>query len=164
MATSTYIPLAGVTLGSAMTEVSITGISQDYSDLVLVVSGAATSTLRVYFQINAYTGSDYDTVRLSGEGSTDSSQTLTNQGQFLMTSEAWMNSDGSLMITEFFDYSATDKHKSLLTRTSTPTRGVEAFAQRLASTAAITSIKVYPSNAAFAAGCTFKLFGIHGEV
>jgi hypothetical protein len=58
------------------------------------------------------------------------------------------------------DYSATDKHKTVLVRSNAASTGVEAIAQRWASTAAITSILVFPSTGSWAAGGTFSLYGI----
>ena len=156
----TYTLIDSVTLATSATQLTFSSIPAG-GDCVLVVAGASsTGALRVYFQVNGDTGNNYNTVRMSGDGSSSSSQSLANQGQFLMTSEGWMEPAGSVLITQFMDYSATDKHKSLLTRTNTPSRAVEAFAQRWASTSAITSIRIYVSNDSFAAGTVFSIYDI----
>ena len=61
---------------------------------------------------------------------------------------------------DFFDYSATDKHKSALSRLSDAGASVSMSANRWASTAAITSITMTASTGTFSAGATFHLYGI----
>jgi hypothetical protein len=62
-------------------------------------------------------------------------------------------------ILQIMDYSATDKHKSALTRTTHTSQSVvEALASRWANTAAITSLAV--SGGTFNVGSTFALYGI----
>jgi len=61
------------------------------------------------------------------------------------------------------DYSATDKHKTVLTRASTAASSVWAIAGRVATTSAITSVAfIGPDDASdqFLSGSTFALYGI----
>jgi hypothetical protein len=63
-------------------------------------------------------------------------------------------------IHQIMDYSATDKHKTVLTTRILAASYVDRFAQRWANTSAITSMEVFASSNAFAIGSTFSLYGI----
>ena len=62
--------------------------------------------------------------------------------------------------TQFMDYSATDKHKSALSRANNAEIGTMASALRWANTAAITSIESFAFSNSWAAGGTVNLYGI----
>ena len=49
---STYQPIASVTLSSAQSSVTFSGIPQTYTDLVVVVSGYYSGTTYGSFQLN----------------------------------------------------------------------------------------------------------------
>jgi hypothetical protein len=58
------------------------------------------------------------------------------------------------------DYSATNKHKSVVTRNDHPSH-TQAQANRWANTAAITSISIaVRGGSSFASGSTFSLYGV----
>tara|TARA_R110000782_G_scaffold237531_1_gene324016 strand:+ start:189 stop:683 length:495 start_codon:yes stop_codon:yes gene_type:complete len=162
MATPTYIPLATVTLAASSPQVTFTNISQDYSDLVLVANFQHTSAyVNMRMNVNS-SGSGYNQVHMLGNGSSALSGTST--GSYFEVGIFSPNTGQNVLSsTEFFDYSATDKHKSLLIRTDNSARATEAIAGRWANTSAITSISLAPASGEIAAGSTFKLFGIHGE-
>jgi hypothetical protein len=78
---------------------------------------------------------------------------LTLNGGFQTTS-------GNLTAT-FFDYSATDKHKTYVSQNGTSNKGSEVAAGRWANTAAVTSLTLSSVNGwTFAAGSTFALYGV----
>jgi hypothetical protein len=59
------------------------------------------------------------------------------------------------------DYTASDKHKTVLARNNVPGTGVEAQAARWANNNAITSITVITSSGAgFATGTVISIYGI----
>jgi len=65
-------------------------------------------------------------------------------------------------ISQLLDYSATDKHKTLINRLNSTnggssTENVEQQAARWANTAAVTSIEIFGN---FASGATFNLYGV----
>ena len=64
------------------------------------------------------------------------------------------------IIAQVMDYSATDKHKTFLTRESRTGAAVAAIASRWASTSAVTSLAVIGDGGNFASGCTFSLYGV----
>ena len=98
-----------------------------------------------------------------GTGSVTGSSAASGQANLELASSfgAGSSSSGRFILTaQLMDYSATDKHKTVLTRSGTNLDGVEALAGRWANTAAVTSWVILTSSAAFASGTTFALYGI----
>lgn len=157
MPTQTYIPLANLTLSASASEVTFTSISQAYRDLVLVCSMANTvGNGALMMRINNDTAANYSWIRMYGDGSTASSSTgSSNSATIGNFGTNLSNSQLSIM-----DYSATDKHKSMLSRTNDSAYIVSAYAARWASTSAVTSFNVFPGGNAFASGSSFALYGI----
>jgi|LakMenEpi03Aug12_release.lakeMendotaPanAssembly.Ray.scaffolds.fasta_scaffold590825_1 hypothetical protein len=167
MPTATYIALANYTVaGAGDGEVEFTSIPASFRDLVLVInivglSGTPT-TAGAYLQVNSDTGSNYSYVYMRGSGSAATSVSVasdTKWGDALFSSDNPHNA-----IIQFMDYSATNKHKTMLSRTNDPSSlGVAGYAGRWANTNAITSIKIVaPDSAAdtFDIGSSFALYGV----
>lgn len=163
MPTPTYTPLANVTLGSSAASVTFSSISGSYRDLVFVFNGSKTTSgaISVGLQFNSDTGSNYSNVFMYGDGS--SVQTGASTSTMIFTGRvAGVNNIGD-GVTSIMDYSATDKHKSVISRGNAVTDNITiAYAGRWANTAAITSIKAIIENGSgsFAVGSTFALYGI----
>jgi hypothetical protein len=154
MPTPTYTPLATQTLSSTASSVTFSSIPATYRDLILVVNcrhtGSGTQDLIMQFNSDAGNASR---VYMAGYSSTTESGTLSN-----IVAQFNDQNNNEVGISHIMDYSATDKHKTVLTRTN-DSGFVEAMAQRWASTAAINSIRLaYTST--FAIGSTFSLYGI----
>ena len=58
------------------------------------------------------------------------------------------------------DYSATDKHKTVLSRSGQANSAVDAWAGRWANTTGITSFGMAPATGNFQAGSVFSLYGV----
>lgn len=159
MPTPTYTPLANITLGSSAASVIFSSINQGFRDLVLVINAWQTTPTGSNITLNGDSAGNYSNVRMSGTGSATSSASQT--GWFgLKTYWTTAPSPGSNVIINFLDYSATDKHKTILTRSNDTVYGVEAWANRWASTAGVTSITIPAGGDTWAAGSTFSLYGI----
>lgn len=158
MPTSTYTPLAEITLGSSAASVSFSSVSQIYRDLVLVMSVKTTgSNTLARLTFNSDTATNYSRVNMVGNGSTaTSSSESADNGIFACDVSS---SDFYVQINQIMDYSATDKHTSVLTRTAREDRTI-ALAQRWANTAAVTTATITIAAGTFAAGSTFSLFGV----
>ena len=157
MPTPTYKPLATVTLASTATSITFSSIPATYRDLVLVINGKATAAASLRIRVNSDTGNNYLWLRMIGEAagvfSDSSSPANFLDGGNPSTTEGYMS------ITQFMDYSATDKHKTTLHRINFPaTTHTLTNAGKWLNTAAITSIQVY--NPTFAVGFTASLYGI----
>jgi len=164
MPTSAITALATLTLGSAQATVTFSGITGAYRDLRLVMSGLTNaSSDTVYCQINNQTGSAlYSRVIMSGTGSSAvSSADDDTTGLRFTYYGSWNVSVLANLTVDFLDYSATDKHKTALSRSNRTDSGVDAMAHRFASTNAITSLKLTLfSGNSYAAGSTFTLYGV----
>lgn len=166
MAANTYVALATQTLASTTSSVTFTGISQDYTDLVLVVSARSTNGSgddSMYFQVNSDTGSNYSWTRVLGNGSSASSYRLSSQtaGTFDgVAGGSTASGTYNTMVLNFQNYSNTSTYKTILGRSGTAGAYTLAAANLWRSTSAITSIYLTLAAGSFAAGSTFSIYGI----
>ena len=158
MPTSTYTALATVTLASTDSEIVFGSIPATYRDLVVVInipSLTGSPTARGgYISLNS-TG--LSSVYMTGNGSSASSGTDATDGI-----AAFANAQGVYTF-QIMDYSATDKHKTVLTRASIGSTAVWAIASRYASNSAVTSVSFTAPDSGsdlFSIGSTFSLYGI----
>jgi hypothetical protein len=162
---SAYTALANVTLGSSAASVTFSSISQAYRDLVLVFQGTSSVADRgLYARINSDSGSNYSYVSAYGNGSTAASESGTSSYILAHNGSASSTTVQSLIVYNFMDYSATDKHKTILIRENQPSgstyNDTAMLANRWANTAAITSISFIYSSGNLNAGTTVALYGV----
>ena len=157
------VPLANITLSSSASSVTFSSISGSYKDLVLVASILGATGLDFgLMRFNSDSGGNYSYVGMSGDGSAASSDNASSQNQILLPVYfAWTTTDSLSGVVNIMDYSATDKHKTVLIRFGGAAQGTEASAQRWASTSAVTSISIQGSSHNFASGSTFALYGVN---
>jgi hypothetical protein len=164
MPTPTYTALATSTLTGTASSFTFSAIPGTYRDLVLIAVppfvGSATNRGSV-LRVNGISTSDYSNVRTdnaTSAASTDTSLPLIGES----TSAAIFHK------IDFMDYSATDKHKTLLIRTGQDGTRVSMIVGRVATTSAITSITLFPPDNfispgtpdLWAIGSTFSLYGV----
>jgi hypothetical protein len=159
MPTPTYTPLATVTLGSTASSVTFSSIPATYRDLIVVCEFVPSgSFFDTGLRFNADGGTNYSFVEASGSGSGsgNSNSAPRSQAIFLYTeaTNRWA------VIAQIMDYSATDKHKTVLSRATAGAEITIMTANRWANTAAITSVQVRPDASTFASGSTFSLYGV----
>jgi len=160
MPTKTYKALATVTLSSSASSVTFSSIPATYRDLVLVANGSETSGTSMSVRVNGDSGSNYSTVFMRGTNTdTAQSQSFANETEgYVIVAAPGNNFTVNLSI---MDYSATDKHKTMLSRSGYGAATLtEADANRWANTAAITSVQIIDNSGTFNSGCTFSLYGI----
>jgi hypothetical protein len=164
MPTPTYTPLANITLGSTTTTVTFSSISAAYRDLVLVsFVRNASSDSNVRARFNGDSGSNYTYVRMFGTGSGSGSSDVTTTTGFQIARQTDSSQSGfGTGIAHIMDYSATDKHKTVLVRADNGNSITMAHVARWANTAAITSIVLtsFEGAGGFATGSSFSLYGI----
>lgn len=162
MATPTYTLIDSTTLTSSASSVTFSSITQDYRDLVLVVEWAGVSNgVVARVRINNDSGTNYSYVNAYGTGSGTSSFSATYSS--IRTDIAGLDTSNKAQFKiDFMDYSATDKHKTLLLRSNhTSGSRVGMVCQRWANTSAITRLDIYEEfGTNLAAGSTFYLLGI----
>jgi hypothetical protein len=147
------VPLATITLASTDSEIVFSSIPATYRDLVLVINGTTTSAAGISFTHNGDTNNaNYSSVNMYGDGSLALSDTAANRNMISLFTQQ------SMGIVHFFDYSATDKHKTALARSSSANNELYALARRWANNNAINSIAV--AGGTFNIGTIFSLYGI----
>jgi hypothetical protein len=154
--TPTYILLNQVTLAAASSSVTFSNIPQNYGDLVLVVDGAASSNATLRIRFNSDSGSNYSFVWANGDGSTASSASGTGTS----LTQTYLFTSRTMNIVQIMDYSATDKHKTVLSRYNNASLSLQMNAERWANTAAISSILCSQDSGTMNIGTTFSLYGI----
>jgi hypothetical protein len=159
MPTPTYTLIDSTTLSVATDEVDFLTITQGFRDLVLVINGTVSSNSYIGAQFNSDDGSHYSGVRMYGDGSNDYSSTLS-------PNYAWFNdffTNPSTTIAQVIDYSASDKHKTVLVGQGSAGNVAGAVASRWANNAPITSMKIVcEAGKTFSIGTTLNLYGIAG--
>jgi hypothetical protein len=154
MPTPTYTPLATVTLGSSASGITFSSIPATYRDLILICQYTNDNNPLVRF--NSDSGNNYSFVRMLGSGSAAFSDSDVNQsGIAIATGSA---TSGQTSIVQIMDYSATDKHKTVLIRNGLASTFVNASANRWANTPAINTISFQVGT--YGAGSTFSLYGV----
>jgi hypothetical protein len=156
MPTPTYTSLATVTLGSTATSVTFSNIPATYRDLIFVFEGVVSAgggeVVRVNFNGDTTSG-NYSATYANGDGAGRSSGNESRRfGVFY--------AQRSSMVASFMDYSATNKHKTYLSRAGGASNALEMIVGRWANTAAITSIRLFPDANGFASGSTLNLYGV----
>jgi hypothetical protein len=159
MPTSTYTPLATVTLGGSDSSITFSSIPATYRDLIMVINGSTTANADFGLRFNGDSGANYSFVYIGGAGSTSVSGASASETQVVLDAYFWRSSERGLVVAQIMDYSATDKHKTVLSRNNVGNAGVDAFANRWANTAAINSILLFTGQA-FATGTTISLYGV----
>jgi len=149
-----YIPLATVTLGSSTGTITFSSIPATYRDLILVCQYTNDSNPVIRF--NSDSGNNYAYVRMYGSGSSAASDSGGSEASIAIATGS--ASTGQTSVIQIMDYSATDKHKTVLIRNGLASTFVNASANRWANTAAITSVLF--TQGTYGTGSTFSLYGV----
>lgn len=161
MALQSMTALASITLQQASASVTFSGVPQNYRDLILDFDGAATAGTNILSaQVNGDTAANYPWVRAGGNGSGTFSSTGSSFIPVIFSNDA-LTTVRSNSIVQFFDYSQTNKHKTILVRenNNASNPAVAMYAVRWASTSGITSITLSLNANSFIPGTTFDLYG-----
>ena len=157
MPTSTYVALATVTASGGETSMTFSSIPATYRDLIMVVDGTANTNTSINMRFNSDTGSNYSYVYAYGDGST----TLSGASTGTSIVQVFLFSNPTNNIIHIMDYSATDKHKTVLSRWNTSSTALQMSAERWANTSAIHTITLaFGSGRTPNSGSTFSLYGI----
>jgi hypothetical protein len=160
---STYTPIASVTLSSAQSDVTFSGIPQTYTDLVVVANiKGDTGNVGLNYQFNSDTASNYSSTVLAGDGTSASSDRYSNQTSAFFTSNYGAGTnDWVTVISNIQNYANTTTNKTVLTRWSKGTGQLTAAVALWRKTPeAINTIKISALGVNFASGSTFNLYGV----
>lgn len=155
-----YIALYATTLASAVSSIAVSGIPSGYRDLRVIINGSNTSTSSpIFLTINNDSSANYFEViaRAKADNTTQGYYSNSTVGMENLT----IDTGRTLLITDFIDYSANNKHKQYLTRTNSGSTFQTFMASdRWASTSAITSLSFGLAAGTYSVGTTFEIFGI----
>ena len=160
---SAITPLANLTLGSSASTVTFSSISGAYRDLYLVVLAKTSAAgWQTRMRLNGDTGNNYNTLYLTNNANTSFGSSSSNTAQMEFGALGIASTTVDLVWnTNILDYSATDKHKNVNSVIgNTDSDMIAATAHRYASTAAITSLVVYPGSGTWSVGSSFALYGV----
>ena len=164
MPTNTYTPLGNTTLASAVSSVTFGSIPATYRDLVVIVVAKGSTNLEGRLRLNGDTGNNYSFVRISGTpggGGVTATNAASQSAAYTSSSVVDARTDSFLqLVINIMDYSATDKHKTILNRADNAARGAEVIANRWENSAAVTSVTILTSTGNWAIGSTMTLYGI----
>ncbi len=160
MATNTYVALDKVTVTTATPSITFTGISQAYTDLIVVAS--STNARSLFYRVgnsSVDSGSNYSRTQLIGDGSSATSGRASNENKAYMS---LTTGSGTVYqtITQFNNYSNTTTYKTFLTRYNDASVYTAAIVSLWRSTAAINIITITGDGGDIPAGSTFSLYGI----
>jgi hypothetical protein len=156
---TTYEPIATTTLGSNTATVNFTGISQAYTDIILVIDSTSTTSAGIYIQVgdaSIDTGTNYSFTYLQGNGTTASSGRSSTQASIYCSDQS--STSRQTTIIQFQNYSNSTTNKTILSRGSSASQSVGAVVGLWRSTSLISKIRLVNGN--FATGSTFTLYGI----
>jgi hypothetical protein len=160
---STYTPIASVTLSSAQSSVTFSGIPQTYTDLILVVNNIVSSGTGndTALRFNDDTSSNYSNTYLLGTGTS----ALSGRNPLTYADNGYLDANSgnpNTRIIHLMNYTNTTTFKTQLTRASGQNGGqVTAYVNLWRSTSAITKILVYSADSLnYASGSTFNLYGV----
>lgn len=161
MALQSTTALATITLQSSSAEVVFSSIPSTYRDLIIVFNATANQDTDVAMSFNGDTNNaNYARRVMSADGG--STYSVTNQPRFITYYGSVATNVQQVQITQIIDYSATDKHKTSLSRSNRANSGVDAITNRWASLSPVNQITltaVTGTNPLFSAGSTFSLYG-----
>jgi hypothetical protein len=149
----TYDLIATTTLAASASSITFSSIPATYRDLIVVINATATAANDLFMTFNS-DSSNYNMVRM-GAVTAAAAQTQS-------TREVGLQRTGlSTHILQIMDYSATDKHKTTLSRTNGSGDFVAAYASRYASTSVISTIVfTIADGSSFTSNSSFSLYGV----
>ena len=158
---STYTPIASVTLSSAQSSVTFSGIPQTYTDLVLVISGNVNTSGTVDIRVGNNTvdsGSNYSRTYLYGNGTSAISVRNSNLTETYNTvGTGTVVGNGTI---HFMNYSNTTTNKTFLQRGNDSSLLTVATVSLWRSTSAINIITITGNTNNLNSGTTLNLYGV----
>jgi hypothetical protein len=158
--------LAKEILGSTTASVTISSIPATHDDLLLIVSPRSTHVGQtgLDMRVNGDTGSNYSTRRLYGTGSAAGSDSYTTTQAYVGIMPGTDTTDvfgsAEIYIPNYAGSTNKSFSSSGCTEKNTTASFIVVAANLWSSTAAITSITLFPDNASLASGTSVYLYGI----
>ena len=170
---ATYTPIQTTTLGSAQSSVTFSSLGS-YTDLIIVCNtytrfGSETAST-MWIRFNGDTNTNYSTTVLSGNGTSASSNRVSNSNYAEVAQTMAKTGTTSTVFTpailQIMNYGNTTTNKTVLSRsgnedgTNNTSRRVYARVSLWRSTSAITSITIGTDATEYVTGSSFTVYGI----
>jgi hypothetical protein len=155
---ATYEKIITNTLGSSSASVTLSSISGDYTDLVLVINGTLTGSAIKLIYFNNDTGANYSVITMVGVTGNPNMATGAYSTPYIDVYNSAANP--FMNIVKIMNYSNTTTYKTFLPRQDAGSTSMEQIVGTWRSTAAITSVRIDTTSNAFATGTIFTLYGI----
>lgn len=165
MATNTYVALDKITVGTAVSSVTFSSISQGYTDLVIVMSSTVVSGGAIEMRVgngSVDTGTNYSRTFMYGNGTSAASGRSSSIDTWYLPSGNTSTVFGNALV-NIQNYSNTTTYKTLLYKGGDAGQTATAGVQLWRSTAAINIITLTGYTSNIAVGTTFSLYGIRAE-
>ena len=168
--TGSFESIATATVSSSSNFVEFTSIPSTYTHLQIRGVSRSTDSSQYFCQFNGDTSANYTFHTLGGNGSAMEPYGAISQTSLQIGKSNYFASASTMLamgICDIFDYKNTNKYKTVKVLAGTETNGtagqnVVLMSGIWRSTAAITSIKVFPSSPPFTQYSEFALYGIKG--
>jgi len=157
-----YTPIATTTTSGNAASYTFSSISSAYTDLVIIVSGGAATAVDLSVRFNDDTGSNYSVTRLTLDNLTAVSRRTTSATSLVVSDGGYISTTlgATNQIINIINYANTTIYKPIICRTNRAAGGLDGTVGLWQSTAAITSIILFPGSSTFADGTTLSLYGI----
>ena len=159
---ATYEPIQSFTLANSSTATfNFTSIPSTYTDLILVMTGAATvGGNAIFININADTSANnYGLTEMAGNGTTATSQRRTQNTGWVFWQGMSTSFDNVVKI-EINNYAKTVGFKTAMLRSNSAQGYTEQLVGSWANTSAINRIEIFTTSGAFSSGTMATLYGI----
>jgi hypothetical protein len=158
---TTYEKIATTTLGTTAASITFSSIAATYTDLTVILVGKGGAGGDLYIDFNGDTATNYSQTRINGNGSTVTSNRLTNQTG-LRFSNGLVSTQPQFYTIDIFSYAGSTYKTALGTMSEdrNGSGGVARYVGLWRSTSAINQIVLSLSGDTFAADTTATIYGI----
>ena len=155
---ATYEPIASTTLASDSASLTLSSIPATYTDLRLVLTGAAAAGNAICLQLNSDTSTNYSWTLMYGDGSGAYSLRGSNDSHARVGS---ISTGGPhLAVADLMNYANTNVYKTIISNSVRDANGPYRVVALWRDTSAISSITVKTLSPNLLAGFTASLFGV----
>lgn len=160
---STYEPIYSQTMvNSSTSTVTFNSIPSTYTDLVMIIFGAATvggNSVNIKYN-NDTTSTNYGFTQQQGNGSTSATQRRLDNTGWLFWSGGMSTTFDNVCEWQINNYASTFAYKQSMLRNNTASIVTEQLVGCYKSTNAISRIDITTASGAFSQGTMFTLYGI----
>lgn len=156
----TYTPIATNKLTAPTATVTFSSIPSIYTDLVIVVNANADSSTQLRLRFNSDTGSNYSATMVGADGADAFTVRVSNEASM---NAAGLATRSGVNILNIMNYANTTTYKTVIGRWNLDSPGYGETGVKIGtwrSTAAITSIVLFPTSGNFTTDSTLTLYGI----